>query len=107
MLAKKNRLSREEFNTYFKKGKRHHSPIATLVVSPHTEFHGSVVVSKKVSKKAPVRNTLRRRSYASLYTQLKQKNVTGVYILILKPQFNTLSRKLQHAELQKFIEQVV
>lgn len=107
MLAKKNRLSRETFNTYFKSGKRHHSPIATLITAPNSGFHGSVVVSKKVSKKAPVRNTLRRRSYATLYTHLKQKNKTGVYILLLKPKIATLPKKLQHAELRKFIEEVV
>lgn len=107
MLAKKNRLSRTEFDTHFKIGKRHHSPIATLIVSPLDQFHGSVVVSKKVSKKAVTRNTLRRRGYAALYTHIKQKNKTGVYILLVKPQFATLSRKLQHNELQKFIEQVV
>jgi len=107
MLAKKDRLSREDFAAYFKSGKRYHSPVATLIVSPCDEFHGSVVVSKKVSKKAPVRNTLRRRAYAQLYSVLKKQNKTGVYILLLKPKIVTLSRKLQHTELKKIIEQVV
>ena len=102
MLAKRQRLSRLEFDTYFKAGKRFHSPIATLIVSPHTSFHGAVVVSKKVSKKAVDRNTLRRRAYAQLY-QVAQKKRTGVYVLILKPAIRSLSRTKQHSAIAELI----
>lgn len=102
MLAKRQRLSRTEFNHFFKIGKRYHSPVATLIVSPHSNFHGSVVVSKKVSKKAVDRNTLRRRAYAQLY-QIAQKNISGVYILILKPHIRSLPRAKQHQTIADLI----
>ena len=105
MLAKKNRLNRDEFSKYFKTGKRTHSPVATLIVSPHDTFHGAVVVSKKVSKKAVKRNTLRRRAYAQLYNRFKKQN-TGVYILVLKPPIANLTRQEQHQKLAELIAQV-
>jgi ribonuclease P protein component len=95
MLAKQQRLSRPQFNHHFKIGTRFHSPTSTLIVSPHPTFHGAVVVSKKVSKKAVERNTLRRRAYAQLYQAALHKN-GGVYILILKPSIRVLSRTKQH-----------
>ena len=105
MLAKKNRLSRAEFSKYFKTGKRTHSPIATLIISPHDSFHGAVVVGKKVSKKAVTRNKLRRRAYAQLYNRFKNKN-TGVYILVLKPAIVNLTRQEQHRKLSELIDKV-
>jgi len=103
MLAKQNRLSRADFTKYFKTGKRINSPAATLIVSPHDVFHGAVVVSKKVSKKAVRRNTLRRRAYAQLYTAYKNKK-NGVYILIIKPSFSDLTRVAQHQHIKDLID---
>lgn len=105
MLAKQHRLTRDEFSKYFKTGIRTHSPHATLIVSPHHSFHGAVVVSKKVSKKAVVRNKIRRRVYAQLYNTYKNKN-TGVYIVIIKPSFNQLTKQAQHQAIGELIEQV-
>lgn len=106
MLAKQQRLSREAFTQYFKIGKRFQSAYATLIIASSTEFHGSVVVSKKVSKKAVVRNTLRRRVYAQLY-KLNKKEIRGVYILVLKPAVMSLSRSKQHEAIVDVIEQGV
>jgi ribonuclease P protein component len=103
MLAKSNRISRSDFSHYFKTGKRLHSPFATLIVSPYKTFHGSVVVSKKVNKKAVRRNKLRRRVYSQLYRAGKNKR-TGVFIVILKPSFDTLPKSTQHTEIEKLIE---
>lgn len=103
MLAKFNRLSRDKFSQFFKTGRRYNSAFATLIVAPHSNFHGAVVVSKKVSKKAVRRNLLRRRVYAKLYAALKNNKV-GVFIMILKPPFNSLSKQEQHAEIERMIE---
>lgn len=106
MLAKKHRLSRTDFSQYFKQGKRFHSKFATLIFTPDkNHFHGAVVVSKKVNKQAVRRNTLRRRVYAQLYRTLNEEK-TGVYIIVLKPAFNGLSRKGQHEEIASLIELV-
>jgi ribonuclease P protein component len=77
MLKKVERVSRAGFDAFFKKGKRHYSEHATLVFSSFPTFHGSVVVSKKVSKLAVKRNTLRRRVYAQLATLKKQNLYCG------------------------------
>ncbi len=104
MLAKQQRLKRDDFSKHFKLGKRFNSPYATLVVSDSVTFHGAVVVSKKVSKKAVSRNALRRRAYAQLYKNARQVD-KGVYILILKPEISSLSRASQHETLAKLIEE--
>lgn len=106
MLSKKDRLSSAEFSVYFKTGKKIHSTYATLIYTKHPHFHGSVVVGKKVDKRAVVRNKLRRRFYALLYTQLKLKQKTGVYIVILKPNIKSLNKKQQRQEIQKLIEDI-
>lgn len=106
MLAKGQRLSREQFAHHFNHGKRFHSPYGTVVVSPFSTFHGAVVVSKKVSKRAVVRNTLRRRAYAQLYTIAKEQH-PAVFIMLLKPTMLTLSRVQQHAALKELIERGV
>ena len=105
MLAKKQRLTQAEFSKFFKAGKRHHSPSATLIVASHPTFHGAVVVSKKVSKKAVVRNTLRRRVYAQLYAASKKKD-KNVHIIILKPRFKDLTRLKQHETIKALIAEV-
>jgi ribonuclease P protein component len=93
------------FTTYFKSGRRIQSPVATLIVSPHQQFHGAVVVSKKVHKSAVKRNRLRRRAYAQLYQALNNHQ-TGVFILVLKPKLIELTRTEQHQALADLIAQV-
>ena len=106
MLKKTQRVSRADFATFFKKGNRHHSDHATVVVSPFPTFHGSVVVSKKVSKLAVTRNTLRRRVYAQL-AALKKQNHTGVYIVVLKPSFATLTKSEAAEQMARLIVRTV
>ena len=106
MLKKTERLSRTDFNSFFKKGRRYHGEQCSIVFTPYLTLHASVVVGKKVHKQAVVRNTLRRRVYSQLYT-LKNLNQSGVFIVILKPTFNTLTRKAAHAHLRELIERIV
>jgi ribonuclease P protein component len=85
MLRKKERLNRETFNRFFSIGKRVHSPIATLVYSPHPTFHASVVVSKKIDSRAVRRNKLRRQAYDIVRNHTQAEPINGVFIIILKP----------------------
>jgi ribonuclease P protein component len=85
MLAKKERLTRKAFDAFFRSGKRLNTPLLQLVYTQAVPFHGSVVVGKKVHKKAVDRNKTRRRLYAVLYNYKKQHDLTGVYIVIAKP----------------------
>lgn len=103
MLKKASRLSRTDFATYFKEGKRLHTDCATLVFHPHPTFHGAVVVSKKVSKLAVTRNTVRRRVYAQLY-QLALEHKTGVFIVLIKPTYSQLTKQSARTQIQLLIE---
>lgn len=85
MLKKNRRLTTAEFDRYFSKGRRYHSPNLTLVYTYTGNFHGSVVVGKKVYKKAVDRNKLRRQLYQIIYRWQKSGNPKGVYIVLTKP----------------------
>ncbi len=84
MLPRKKRLSREKFNRFFSLGKRLHGNGFTLIYSPYSSFHASVVVSKKAAQHAVKRNKVRRRIYDILRQYNKIHNNTGVYIFLTK-----------------------
>jgi ribonuclease P protein component len=62
-------------------------------------------VSKKVSKSAVTRNTLRRRVYAKLGAQSVKKQ-TGVFVVVLKPTFAALTRKEAGEEISCLIVKI-
>jgi ribonuclease P protein component len=105
MLKRSQRIQRADFATFFKQGRRFHSDHATVVFTPYPTFHASVVVSKKVSKSAVTRNTFRRRVYAKLAAQSTQKQ-TGVFVVVLKPSFATLTKKESHEEISRLIVKI-
>jgi ribonuclease P protein component len=93
MFKKAERLSRTLFTEYFKIGRRYHTDNFTLVYSPSPLRAVAVVVGKKVFKGAVDRNTLRRRVYAAVRSELDMKNVTGgMYIIICKPPAKNLTQ---------------
>lgn len=75
-------------------------------VTPYPTFHGAVVVSKKVSKRAVDRNMFRRRVYAQLYV-LKKKDFTGVVIVTLKPSFALLTKAESKTALDSLIVRIL
>ncbi len=93
MLKKTERLDRPTFSKVFSKGKRTHSPYITAVYHLSDVFLCSVVVSKKVSKKAPVRNTIRRRMYSIIENQKIAIKSVGSYIFIVKPEVSKLTKR--------------
>ena len=93
MLKKTDRLTKAQFDAYFRSGKRVHTPYLQLIYTPHTEFHGAVVVGKKVHKHAVDRNRLRRQLYNRLYQLRKSDGLSGVFIFIAKPPIITLPQK--------------
>lgn len=92
MFKKTERLTKPEFEAFFKSGKRFNFSHLTIVYSHSPSIHASVVAGKKVAKQAVRRNTLRRRIYARLRLMLKANSVTGVYIVLVKPSYNSLGR---------------
>ncbi len=101
MFKKSERLSKVEFSHYFKTGKRYHSKYVTVIIDQHPTRKMAVIASKKVAKSAVRRNLLRRRVYAFLREELVSEGFVGVCIVILKPNFNSLSRKATYEELKK------
>ena len=107
MLAKTARLSKKDFDHHFKIGKRFHFTHCTIIYSPAAALHGSVVVSRKVSKKAVMRNTIRRRVYAQLRNVAETNDATGVFIIIIKPAYMNLTRKSALADINAHIASVI
>lgn len=107
MFKKSERLTKRQFDTYFKSGKRFHFPHCTIVHSPLEALHVSVVAGKKLSKRAVKRNLFRRRVYALLRTGLKKDSVSGVFIVLLKPTYATLPRKTAAEEIKQNIAAVI
>lgn len=103
MLKKQQRLTRKEFDQYFKSGKRFHHTLLQLVYSPSDQFHGAVVVGKKVAKSAVARNRKRRQIYNCLYKIHKAEKLSGVYILLTKPE----ASKASYGEFAVAIAQLV
>jgi ribonuclease P protein component len=92
MLVKTQRLTRHQFQDFFSSGKRFRSVALTVVYTPYPTFHAAVVVGKKISKSAVVRNRYRRRIYEQLRVLARKHNLTGVFIMLTSPQIRTLSR---------------
>jgi ribonuclease P protein component len=107
MFKKSQRLSQSEFAAYFKTGKRYHSKYLTIITSSAHNRGVAVVVGKKVAKSAVRRNTLRRRVYATLRKELSAANYQAVMIVIVKPEFNSLSRKVADETVKREISQVL
>lgn len=82
MLAKRERLTKSDFDRFFASGRRSHDSLFTLIYSPSPTFHGAVVAPKKILKSAVGRNTLRRRVYDVL--RRTARGGGGVYIILLK-----------------------
>ncbi len=101
-MSQQHRLSRTDFATVFAKGKRIHSKHATLILMPNKDLALSVVVSKKVAKKAVDRNTLKRRVYA-LAVPYRQAPIDA--IVLLKVGALRVPRKLFQTEIEALLAQ--
>lgn len=107
MFKKRHRLTKAMFDQSFRQGKRFHSPELQLIHDKTTpDFHGAVVVGKKVYKKAVLRNKLRRRIYGVLYRWQKTHQATGTYILVAKPSITSVDRKNLTTLVEKILPEV-
>lgn len=103
MFKKRERLTRSEFQEYFRTGARHHGKHVTLITATTSSKRKvAVVVGKKVAKSAVKRNLYKRRIFGVLQTI----PCTGVLIVIVKPTFATLSRKTAAAVLTTEVARV-
>ena len=86
MLPKNRRISRADFKKLEgerQRGRAYHSPLLSLFLYQklsNTPSQFAFSVSKKVSKKAVVRNKLRRRGYASVQSVIQ--NIKPGYAVV-------------------------
>ena len=105
MLAKQQRVSRAEFTAAYAVGRRYHTPLFTLIVVPGPLFKATVVVSKKVAKKAHDRNRLRRRFYAVLADLAAVGTIKGTILVQVKPPLRALTKRQFFTEVPQQIAQ--
>lgn len=80
MLSKKNRLNLT--TTPIPKGDKLHSPTLTLIHQPNqTHLKLAVIVSKKISPKAVVRNKVRRQIINATQNSLSLSTPTNLIII--------------------------
>ena len=89
VLPKKNRLKKnKDFDRVFKKGKKFYGKNLSLILlkSDLKNTRVGLIVSKKVSKKACLRNKIKRRIYSLIRDKLpKIKNQFDI-VIITKPE---------------------
>ncbi len=107
MLAKQQRVSRTEFMAALAAGRRYHSPLLSLTVVPGQLVKASVVISKKVAKKAHDRNRLRRRMYAVIQDLAATSVLSGTFIVQAKPPLASLTKRQFFTEVPKQIAQLL
>lgn len=102
MLPKKDRLTRQEYWKVMRSGKSVFGQNASVKFIKNNLDHSryAVVVSSKISKKAVVRNSLRRK----LYQVLSKRQNTGLDIVIF-PQISMLN--LDDAKIGVVLDQVL
>ncbi len=87
MLPPKNRVDKKNVDLIFKKGNFLNSPNLTfkfLLIKGSLQPRISFIVPKNISKKAVVRNLLRRRGYIALEKHLKSFPVSLLGVFIFK-----------------------
>jgi len=108
MLGKKERLTRAMFDRSFSIGKRVHHPLLQIIHdTSDVNFHGSVVVGKKVHKRAVDRNRLRRQVYGLLYRHHKECGLTGTYIIIMKPAAKTATKNQVRDAVNELLKKIL
>ncbi len=93
-LPKAHRLRRrQEFDTVYRRGRRHHASHLLLRVVPSPEgasdlpapIRVAVVVSQKVHKRAVIRNRIRRQILAGFQTLLPRLSPGRLLVITVKP----------------------
>ncbi|MDQ6985499.1 MAG: ribonuclease P protein component [Candidatus Dojkabacteria bacterium] len=108
MLSKKYRIPKTEIPNIIKRGKRISSEFFDLKIWHDDAIKNhrfSIVISKKVSKKAVTRNKIRRKFRAAIYSLLKNNTFKkDNYIFIIKSV--DLSEK-KSGEIEELIEEII
>ncbi len=103
MLSLQHRIPRKDFGPLLKSRIFAHSPHFSLRFADSTGVRVAVSVSKKVSKSAVVRNTIRRRMYA-LVRDVVPTMRPGLFLFIAKPKAETVKGEALKAELSTLLK---
>ena len=103
MLAKNKRIPRELFKSVLESRLFFNSPNFSLRVGKGDGPRLAVSVSKKVSKKAVIRNRVRRRAYAASSTLIEQLPAR-YFLLIAKPGSTKVRGKELKEELAELLK---
>lgn len=106
MVAKQARISRTDFPAILQSGKRFHSTHVSAVVVPTPTPQVSVVVSKKVAKRAVDRNRLRRRVYGVAERFLAESPLPYAVIFLLRPGALRVARQALAEEAAGLLAQI-
>lgn len=105
MLNSKNRLPRKDFSLILRAKNFFNSPHFSIRASLDTHSPKvAVSVSKKVSKSAVVRNTIRRRAYSAIRPLLNE--MSGAYLFQAKKGAEDLRGEKLSRELVSLLKQV-
>lgn len=110
MLKRAYRLRKDrDFQRIYRKGQRRSTPNFTLYYQP-SRFDSSqvgFVVSKKVSKSAVVRNSLRRRASAIVETHFKSIQKPFQIIVLIRKDYTSLTPSDLQQELHQLLKVVL
>ena len=111
-LPKPNRLrNRQDYRTVYAQGIRRYSPHLTLIAladrnsQSHLPATFGISISKKVSKKAVVRNRIKRQLKGVIRTYLKEIEPGWKVVIVVKPK--AIECKYEHflRELEELLKQ--
>lgn len=105
MLPKSRRIPRELFRPLLESGKYFNTKHFVMRVAPSSDIRMAVSVSKKVSKKAVVRNKIRRRVY-SVLNKIFSDIKPCLYMFIAKPNSSVIKGGELEDELKTLIRSI-
>ena len=110
MLPKKNRLKkRKDFERVFKEGKRYNEKFLFLVTAPnHLSFpRFGFVVNLKVSKKATVRNKIKRRLREIIRGFLPEIKKGIDCVIVARPEIKEATFQEMKEVLSRLIKKII
>jgi ribonuclease P protein component len=100
------RITTEEFDSILKKGKTFVSPFFSLCLFREGRTAFAVVASKKVSKKAVVRNKNKRRVRHALRSVLKNKIFSGSLVVFIRKDLSSSPYALILSEMETVLSKM-
>jgi len=100
------RITVAEFTSVLKKGKTTQSPSFSLCFVPDPKLYVAVVASKKVSKKAVIRNKNKRR-VRPLLKELTKQGTSGYFVVFIKKDLSKIKVSHLREELSGLVSRAV